>query len=84
MLFRSQTIIVVISSISSVLLINYLNIGNIYLDLIIRLLISIIIPGILIFVIYQNKESYKDVMNRIKNIFSNIKKSVDKKEFSHE
>lgn len=82
--FIIQTIIVVISSISSVLLINYLNIGNIYLDLIIRLLISIIIPGILIFVIYQNKESYKDVTNRIKNIFSNIKKSVDKKEFSHE
>lgn len=77
--FIIQTIIIITSSISSILLIKYINIDNIYLDLIVRLLLSIIIPGTLIYIIYQNRESYKDVLNRIKTIFNNIKKSMNKK-----
>lgn len=81
--FTIQTLIVIISSISSILLIKYINISSIYLDLIVRLIISITIPCILIFVVYRNQESYKDVINRIRTILYNIKKSINKK-VSHE
>lgn len=66
--FTVQTIIVILSFILSSELINYLSISNIYLNIIVRLLISLIIPAIMIFIIYHNKESYQDAFSRIKNI----------------
>ena len=74
-----QTIIVIISAISSILLIQYINIANIYLNLCFRLFISITIPGTLIYLIYRNKDSYKDLIGRIKTILNKIK-SKNKKE----
>lgn len=71
--FIPQTLIIIISTISSALLIKYINVGNIYIDLIFRLIISVLIPGILIYLVYRNKESFKDLIGRVKTIIGKFK-----------
>lgn len=65
--FIIQLFIVVISIILTQAMINYTNIGNIYLDIIIRLLISLLIPGIIVYIFYRDTKSFHDVINRIIN-----------------
>ena len=76
--FIPQTLIIIISTILSVLLINYINIQNIYIDLIVRLIISLSIPGVFIYLAYRNKNSFKDVIGRIKSVLSKFKKKNKK------
>ena len=72
--FTTQAIIVIISAIISAFITKYINISNAYLNLAFLLLISILIPGIFIFIVYRNKEPYQNVVNRIKQIFNKINK----------
>jgi len=77
--FIIQTTIVVVATITSVTLINYIDVTNIYLSLLIRLSVSIIIPSIMIYIVYHKKESYNDVFSRTKHIISNTKITKSKK-----
>lgn len=72
--FTAQAIIIIISAIISAFITKYINISNAYLNLAFLLLISILIPGIFIFIVYRNKEPYQNVANRIKQIFNKINK----------
>lgn len=72
--FIPQFIIIVLSTVLSNLLINIVNISNIYVLLLYRLFISLIIPSVLIYIVYRTKESFKDLIGRIKTIFNKIKK----------
>ena len=70
--FFVQTILIITSIFTSYIIIKYLNIKNIYLDIVIRLVISIIIPTILIYISYKNRKSYKDLIYRVKEIIKNF------------
>ena len=74
--FTIQTIIIVLSAILSAFITKYVNIENAYLNLAFLLLISIIIPGTLIILIYRKKEAYQNVISRVKHIFSKFSKKV--------
>ncbi len=74
--FTIQTIIIVLSAIISAFITKYVNIENAYLNLAFLLLISIIIPGTLIILIYRKKEAYQNVISRVKHIFSKFSKKV--------
>lgn len=74
--FTIQTIIIVLSAIISAFITKYVNIENAYLNLAFLLLISIIIPGTLIILIYRRKEAYQNVISRVKHIFSKFSKKV--------
>lgn len=71
--FIQQTLIVILSTIITSLLIDYITIKNIYVDLLFRLTISVIIPAIMIYIIYKNKDSFKDIIARIKIILNKFK-----------
>ena len=71
--FLPQTIIIIISAICTGILIKEINISNIYIDLLFRLAISVLIPGVLMYIKYRKHESFKDIKERIKNILNKIK-----------
>lgn len=79
--FFMQTFIVVISIFISYYMINYVNIENIYLDLLLRLMISLVVPGLLIYLLYRNRKSFRDVISRMKNT---INKFTSKKRINYE
>ena len=74
--FTIQTLIIVLSAIISAFITKYINIENAYLNLAFLLLISIVIPSTLIILIYRKKESYQNVISRVKHIFSKFSKKV--------
>ena len=78
--FILQTLTVIVSILVTTLLTRYIVIENIYIDLTFRLIISILIPGTLIYIIYKNKESFKDLLSRINSVLSKIKSIKNKKE----
>ena len=73
--FIPQTILIIIATIITTILTKYIVIKKIYIDLIFRLLISVIIPSIMIYITYRNKESLKDLIVRIKSIINKIEKN---------
>lgn len=74
--FTIQTLIIVLSATISAFITKYINIENAYLNLAFLLLISIVIPSTLIILIYRKKESYQNVISRVKHIFSKFSKKV--------
>lgn len=74
--FAIKTIIIVISAIISAFITKYINIENAYLNLSFLLLISIIIPSALIILVYRKKEVYRNIISRVKHIFSKFSKKV--------
>ena len=76
--FFMQTLAIFLSVISTYYIIKYLGITNVYLDILVRLILSLLVPSILIYIIYKNKKSYKDIINRIKLTFKNtiLKKKI--------
>lgn len=75
--FVIQTIIIIVSGVASILVLNCINVENIYISLIVRLIVSLLIPSILIYMFYKNTESLKDVIGRIKSV---LRKFIAKKE----
>lgn len=73
-----QTVVIIISTMLTYLLTRYIDIKNIYIDLVYRLIISVTIPGIIIYILYKNKDSFKDVIARIKIILNKIKQKNKK------
>jgi O-antigen/teichoic acid export membrane protein len=72
--FMVQVVIILFSAVSSILLIRYVNVENIYLDLLFRLIVSVIIPGGLIYLVYRKKDSFGNLVGRIKTILNKFKK----------
>ena len=70
--FIKQAIIILGAYFISDYLISLFNVG-ILLEILIRLIISVIVPGLLIFIFYKNSDEYKDVLARIKHIISKRK-----------
>lgn len=78
--FSIQTLIVVISTIITVCLTKYIIISNIYIDLVFRLFISVIVPGLFIYLFYRKNEAFKDLIMRIKVVISKIYSKIKRKE----
>lgn len=78
--FTLQTFIVIISSFITVIFTKLVSIRNIYIDLIFRLFISVLIPGLFIYILYREKESFRDLFNRIKVVVGNIIRKIKKEE----
>lgn len=77
--FIPQTLIITIATVITVLLTKYVVIKNIYINLIFRLLISITIPAIMIYIAYRKKESLKDLIGRINSVINKLTNNKRKK-----
>ena len=72
--FMLQTGIIVLSTIGSVMLINVINVGNVYIDLFVRLILSVSIPLVLIYIVYRKKDSFRDLFGRVRTVLNKFVK----------
>lgn len=72
--FFMQLMMVIMSVVITYFMIKYIAIKNVYLDILFRLIISVLVPGGLIYLIYHNEDSYKDLIGRIKMVLNKFRK----------
>lgn len=64
--FTFQTIILVVSVVSSILILNIVSISNLILDIIVRLIVSLLSSGLIILIFTYKSEEFSLLMGRLK------------------
>lgn len=71
-------IILIFNGLICIITLNYINIGNLYLDLICKLVVSVFLITLINIIIFHKKEEYKYFINLARNVFINIVNKVKK------
>lgn len=66
--YFKQILLLIIGSAITVYLTSIINISNPYINIIVYLLISLIIPLLIIFIVYNKTSEYKDAFERVRKI----------------